>query len=162
MNVINESLSFNEPYSKLKDTEKELKILINHLIQDFYNIKTKENDINDKIDQLINADTSDMSNMENQNFILKKQKLLKEYRGLLQQYRSKQSMLLRNLTELSKSVVDQPQKMQSIIEQKQKSENSISELSESNLSKLTFQTVITIAENLMTKDLKENKDGKQF
>jgi len=65
MNVINESLSFNEPYSKLKDTEKELKILINHLIQDFYNIKTKENDINDKIDQLINADTSDMSNMEN-------------------------------------------------------------------------------------------------
>ena len=162
MNVINESLSFNEPYSKLKDTEKELKILINHLIQDFYNIKNKENDINDKIDQLINADTSDMSNMENQNFILKKQKLLKEYRGLLQQYRSKQSMLLRNLTELSKSVVDQPQKMQSIIEQKQKSENSISELSESNLSKLTFQTVITIAENLMTKDLKENKDGKQF
>lgn len=162
MNVINESLSFNEPYSKLKDTEKELKILINNLIQDFYNIKTKENDINDKIDQLINADTSDMSNMENQNFILKKQKLLKEYRGLLQQYRSKQSMLLRNLTELSKSVVDQPQKMQSIIEQKQKSENSISELSESNLSKLTFQTVITIAENLMTKDLKENKDGKQF
>ncbi len=162
MNVINESLSFNEPYSKLKDTENELKILINHLIQDFYNIKNKENDINDKIDQLINADTSDMSNMENQNFILKKQKLLKEYRGLLQQYRSKQSMLLRNLTELSKSVVDQPQKMQSIIEQKQKSENSISELSESNLSKLTFQTVITIAENLMTKDLKENKDGKQF
>lgn len=162
MNVINESLSFNEPYSKLKDTEKELKILINNLIQDFYNIKNKENDINDKIDQLINADTSDMSNMENQNFILKKQKLLKEYRGLLQQYRSKQSMLLRNLTELSKSVVDQPQKMQSIIEQKQKSENSISELSESNLSKLTFQTVITIAENLMTKDLKENKDGKQF
>lgn len=162
MNVINESLSFNEPYSKLKDTENELKILINNLIQDFYNIKTKENDINDKIDQLINADTSDMSNMENQNFILKKQKLLKEYRGLLQQYRSKQSMLLRNLTELSKSVVDQPQKMQSIIEQKQKSENSISELSESNLSKLTFQTVITIAENLMTKDLKENKDGKQF
>lgn len=160
MNVINESLSFNEPYSKLKDTEKELKILINHLIQDFYNIKTKENDINDKIDQLINADTSDMSNMENQNFILKKQKLLKEYRGLLQQYRSKQSMLLRNLTELSKSVVDQPQKMQSIIEQKQKSENSISELSESNLSKLTFQTVITIAENLMTKDLKEKTDGK--
>ncbi len=160
MNAINESLSFNEPYSKLKDTENELKILINHLIQDFYNIKTKENDINDKIDQLINADTSDMSNMENQNFILKKQKLLKEYRGLLQQYRSKQSMLLRNLTELSKSVVDQPQKMQSIIEQKQKSENSISELSESNLSKLTFQTVITIAENLMTKDLKENKDGK--
>jgi hypothetical protein len=65
MNVINESLSFNEPYSKLKDTEKELKILINHLIQDFYNIKNKENDINDKIDQLINADTSDMSNMEN-------------------------------------------------------------------------------------------------
>jgi len=65
MNVINESLSFNEPYSKLKDTEKELKILINNLIQDFYNIKTKENDINDKIDQLINADTSDMSNMEN-------------------------------------------------------------------------------------------------
>ena len=162
MNAINESLSFNEPYSKLKDTENELKILINHLIQDFYNIKNKENDINDKIDQLINADTSDMSNMENQNFILKKQKLLKEYRGLLQQYRSKQSMLLRNLTELSKSVVDQPQKMQSIIEQKQKSENSISELSESNLSKLTFQTVITIAENLMTKDLKENKDGKQF
>lgn len=160
MNAINENLSFNEPYSKLKDTEKELKILINHLIQDFYNIKNKENDINDKIDQLINADTSDMSNMENQNFILKKQKLLKEYRGLLQQYRSKQSMLLRNLTELSKSVVDQPQKMQSIIEQKQKSENSISELSESNLSKLTFQTVITIAENLMTKDLKENKDGK--
>lgn len=160
MNAINESLSFNEPYSKLKDTENELKILINHLIQDFYNIKTKENDINDKIDQLINSDTSDMSNMENQNFILKKQKLLKEYRGLLQQYRSKQSMLLRNLTELSKSVVDQPQKMQSIIEQKQKSENSISELSESNLSKLTFQTVITIAENLMTKDLKENKDGK--
>lgn len=160
MNAINESLSFNEPYSKLKDTENELKILINHLIQDFYNIKTKENDINDKIDQLINADTSDMSNMENQNFILKKQKLLKEYRGLLQQYRSKQSMLLRNLTELSKSVVDQPQKMQSIIEQKQKSENSISELSESNLSKLTFQTVITIAENLMTKDLKENNDGK--
>ena len=160
MNAINESLSFNEPYSKLKDTENELKILINHLIQDFYNIKTKENDINDKIDQLINADTSDMSNMENQNCILKKQKLLKEYRGLLQQYRSKQSMLLRNLTELSKSVVDQPQKMQSIIEQKQKSENSISELSESNLSKLTFQTVITIAENLMTKDLKENKDGK--
>ena len=160
MNVINESLSFNEPYSKLKDTENELKILINHLIQDFYNIKNKENDINDKIDQLINADTSDMSNMENQNFILKKQKLLKEYRGLLQQYRSKQSMLLRNLTEISKSVVDQPQKMQSIIEQKQKSENSISELSESNLSKLTFQTVITIAENLMTKDLKENKDGK--
>ncbi|HQN49177.1 MAG TPA: hypothetical protein PL104_06965 [Caldisericia bacterium] len=65
MNAINESLSFNEPYSKLKDTENELKILINHLIQDFYNIKTKENDINDKIDQLINADTSDMSNMEN-------------------------------------------------------------------------------------------------
>ena len=160
MNAINESLSFNEPYLKLKDTENELKILINHLIQDFYNIKNKENDINDKIDQLINADTSDMSNMENQNFILKKQKLLKEYRGLLQQYRSKQSMLLRNLTELSKSVVDQPQKMQSIIEQKQKSENSISELSESNLSKLTFQTVITIAENLMTKNLKENKDGK--
>ena len=160
MNAINESLSFNEPYLKLKDTENELKILINYLIQDFYNIKNKENDINDKIDQLINADTSDMSNMENQNFILKKQKLLKEYRGLLQQYRSKQSMLLRNLTELSKSVVDQPQKMQSIIEQKQKSENSISELSESNLSKLTFQTVISIAENLMTKDLKENKDGK--
>jgi len=65
MNAINESLSFNEPYSKLKDTENELKILINHLIQDFYNIKTKENDINDKIDQLINSDTSDMSNMEN-------------------------------------------------------------------------------------------------
>jgi len=65
MNAINESLSFNEPYSKLKDTENELKILINYLIQDFYNIKNKENDINDKIDQLINADTSDMSNMEN-------------------------------------------------------------------------------------------------
>jgi len=65
MNAINESLSFNEPYLKLKDTENELKILINYLIQDFYNIKNKENDINDKIDQLINADTSDMSNMEN-------------------------------------------------------------------------------------------------
>lgn len=155
---MSEVLDFNfaEPYSKLKVTQESLQDLIQNMIEEYYSIKSKELNLNTKIDDILSVtDTnSPISNMENQNMILKKAKLLKEYRSLLQQYRSKESMLLRNLTELSKSQVDQPFKMQGIIESKYKIDNNQTTLQQTNgvsISGLSFQDIIKIGENLITK-----------
>lgn len=159
--------SFEFSYSKIKDLQFEIQQLLYSLIRDYEESKQDEERTNKEIKQILSKSETLQTNLLKQNDILKKTKIIKELKQLLIQHRIKQSMLLRNISEITKSQVVQPKQMQDIVQLKKKSDldvygpqnQNIQEDGSISLSGLTFQDVIKIGEELSLNS-KKNSGGR--
>ena len=159
--------SFEFSYSKIKDLQFEIQQLLYSLIRDYEESKQDEERTNKEIKQILSKSETSQTNLLKQNDILKKTKIIKELKQLLIQHRIKQSMLLRNISEITKSQVVQPKQMQDIVQLKKKSDldvygpqnQNIQEDGSISLSGLTFQDVIKIGEELSLNS-KKNSGGR--
>lgn len=159
MDNILEKNEFEESYSKIKEVQENIKKILESLVNEYDDLKKQEKIIMNQFIELSNM--SDIHNSDN-NFInyqtsmLSKSKLLKEFKQMQTQNRYKQSMVLRNIQEISKSQVIQPKQMQDIINMKKRLEldqTIHTNKTESNISisGLTIQDIIRIGEELAIK-----------